>query len=552
MGGSHLANHSQPGEVATHVSGPVSRLDRREVRLLGPAVAIGLTAVMLWILDELPLYVDGGSYLAIAEHWAAGDWSAAINAYWSPLLSMLLAPAVLVGIPAVVAASILSAATAGAAIAALQRLMRVCGVASDVSIIVALGACPFVVFATLDNLVPDLLMAALLVVFVADIVDGIPRPVRTGAIGGLAFLAKAYALPFMLAFCVLIGIGRLVLSRATGVRTSQPVYLLIASATMLLIVCFWSLVISIDEGQLMFSSAAEYNRKITAPGSPGNPYGWLGLIEPDHPAAFWGWEDPAKIPVPDVPDLSDAPGKATSTNGRLNRIWSNANQSFRAAALVAGSALAAALVFVWAAWSALVGWLRSRQLHLGKSETALLQLGLAAGLYTGGLLWLVVNARYLYFVMLILVAVAAVGVTAIGSLRSTSQRLVIMLAIVLALTTAARPAVALVRLDERVEAIHEIDEFLGTVDVEGRRVASYPVRLHLVGARCIENGCVYLGSPTVDGEVSVEAQLVAFGVDTFVVDDSSGVGVPAKAILVARSDSLRYSVYDVSALDALT
>ena len=41
---------------------------------------------------------DGLNYIAIAQLYADAQWEAAVNAYWSPALSLLMAPFVVVGI----------------------------------------------------------------------------------------------------------------------------------------------------------------------------------------------------------------------------------------------------------------------------------------------------------------------------------------------------------------------------------------------------------------------------------------------------------------------
>lgn len=58
---------------------------------------------------------DGISYIAIAQHWADGRFADAINAYWSPLFSLLMVPWLLAGVPALLAAK-LTLLLAGAAL----------------------------------------------------------------------------------------------------------------------------------------------------------------------------------------------------------------------------------------------------------------------------------------------------------------------------------------------------------------------------------------------------------------------------------------------------
>src|SRR5579862_2236641 len=54
--------------------------------------SLGLGLLALWV-RKYDIYSDGISYLEIAAKYRAGDWNGAVNAYWSPLYSWVLAAA---------------------------------------------------------------------------------------------------------------------------------------------------------------------------------------------------------------------------------------------------------------------------------------------------------------------------------------------------------------------------------------------------------------------------------------------------------------------------
>jgi hypothetical protein len=60
------------------------------VRIISWAVTI-LAAAFLTFLSRFTMNVDGLSYLDVADNYVHGKWSAAINAYWSPFYSWVLA-----------------------------------------------------------------------------------------------------------------------------------------------------------------------------------------------------------------------------------------------------------------------------------------------------------------------------------------------------------------------------------------------------------------------------------------------------------------------------
>jgi len=80
-------------------SGPGSPTVVRTLRILRIiAIAGGLVESIVF---RNYIFPDDISYLEIARNYAAGRWSLAINSYWSPLLSwMLAAPMKWPGIPA--------------------------------------------------------------------------------------------------------------------------------------------------------------------------------------------------------------------------------------------------------------------------------------------------------------------------------------------------------------------------------------------------------------------------------------------------------------------
>lgn len=63
---------------------------RRGTRAIVPAAILTFGAIDAWCRKDV-IYSDGISYLEIAGAYARGDWTQAINAYWSPFYSWILA-----------------------------------------------------------------------------------------------------------------------------------------------------------------------------------------------------------------------------------------------------------------------------------------------------------------------------------------------------------------------------------------------------------------------------------------------------------------------------
>src|SRR5215470_106225 len=80
----------------SHLSpGAVSEAQQiRRVRLAGWLCAVGFGLLHSWIYLYDIRDVDGVSYLDMGDAFMKGDWSAAVNAYWSPLYAVILGLAV--------------------------------------------------------------------------------------------------------------------------------------------------------------------------------------------------------------------------------------------------------------------------------------------------------------------------------------------------------------------------------------------------------------------------------------------------------------------------
>jgi hypothetical protein len=125
----------------------------------------------------------------------------------------------------------------------------------------------------------DLLLALLLLLFIADVLPGETGRVadgawRAGLWGGLAFLAQPYALPVVL---VVVVVANLIAARrarrrgeasTAGGHTRRVAVTLATSAVM---VAVWSAVLSFHHGEPTLNRAWSYNLAMVAPGSEGQP-----------------------------------------------------------------------------------------------------------------------------------------------------------------------------------------------------------------------------------------------------------------------------------------
>lgn len=251
-------------------------------------------ALVLGALDAVAgrhyLNADAISYLDLADAWARGDWRAAVNAYWSPLYSILLVPVVRLTrtaraweAPLAHALNVLVFIGALAAFefflrSALARLpgrdetetraARVWGY--------ALFGRAATAMATVQLVTPDLLVVALAFVLAAllcRIAGGDARPrtfVALGLAAGVGFLAKLVM--------IFSGIATLALAAAlVRPRRRALAMTALAAAAAALVAAPFVAAVSVKEGRLTLGEAGRINYAWTlrGPGLELSPARWL-------------------------------------------------------------------------------------------------------------------------------------------------------------------------------------------------------------------------------------------------------------------------------------
>lgn len=211
---------------------------------------------------------DGMSYLDLADAWRRGQWGAAINAYWSPLYSWLLAVPISLVSPAyeAFAAKLLSLAAAGCALLAFERLWRELRTPESAddhpTPLRHAAAAAVALWGTLELvgvmlLTPDILVLALALLAFALLA----RATRTGdqrdflllgLVLGAGYLAKAVMFPVAL-LAIAAGLAHAVASRR-ATRGPALAALAFAAVALPLVVA-----LSVQKGRPTFGDSGRIN-----------------------------------------------------------------------------------------------------------------------------------------------------------------------------------------------------------------------------------------------------------------------------------------------------
>lgn len=334
-------------------------ISARAYRVGLASLALGYAALAVLLVATQYGYVnpDGYAYLKIARDYAAG--SPVVRGYWAPLISWLLAPPIALGSDPQIAQRaqtalfglgwvLVSAPLAGRF--GLSRAARL-AVAAHVAFLTLADAFTLVT--------PDLLGALVMAVYFYLVTS--PRLVKrplligalTGLVGGVAYLAKAYNLPFVLAHLALTGM-LLTLHRQPVRRVAGATA--IALAATILTVLPWVGLVSARYGHLTISTSGAISHALVGPQGAGHPCWDDRLCE--RPAdVLFPWEDPLieYYPGSDWSPLDDL----ASLDYQLTLARTNAQEWAQGTLLRLGALLPVALVSLAAA--ALVYWRDTRR-----------------------------------------------------------------------------------------------------------------------------------------------------------------------------------------------
>jgi hypothetical protein len=510
----------------------------------GPAALL----VVLWLL-LLPFthhYVnpDGPAYAEVAARWADGSWASAINAYWGPLLSWLAAPLLVVGVPGILALRLVLLGGALAVLPAVRRLAHRAGASDGATEAVRLGLAPFLVYNALFGLYPDVLLAAALLwslefALRREGLADLRHPATAGVLSGVAYLARAYAVPVVL---VVLPLVALLHRRGLPQPTWHAVrrWLGAAGGAFLLVVGAWSVVLSVSYGTPTFSTSAGFNAQLVAPGSAGNPYNVRGLYEPPDDEVVSAWIEPSQLPVPlrsgasSLDERPDGEGAGDGVTGavrdRIERVVANAR-------IVVGSLLRRGLPIVALVAVAVLALVRRRELPTPAFVAPLL-LGAVA---VGGLTLIIAIERYTWIAVLAAAPIAAVGLDRL--LVGRRQRGLPVAAVVL---VGVMFVTSVHGLLPRVGAMSEVTRVARTIGDE----PVLPGRVATVDGwqethrLCAVVGCQYLGRPESRDADAAAAELAAAGVDHLVVWDGDEGELPGLPEVTGERELTVFAVTD--------
>ena len=377
-----------------------------------------LTLYALIGLGRLPAFryqinPDGVAYIDLARLYADGQWWTAINAYWSPMFSWLLAPFIAIGLDPLIAGKLVQLGGGAGLLVAMWLLSRHWRPRWMVWSLLGAMAVVVLSWALTYGTTPDLVLAALVVGFLAVLmrVDFELRArwaIGAGLLAGLAYLTKSYALPFMLILTA--GWYGWQLWQQPDKRQRWLKQAFIMGAVWLALVVPWVLLISWKEGRLTTGTAGAYALALFGPVHPLQPMFTRGFLEPP-PGGTSVWTDPTLL------DLTPPGGRAWLSPSYQWFLYQQAQRNIASLWLI--------IQETWLLWltGLIVGTVTTWGSPPSPQRRLILGLLTSMGLYTAGYLIIFVELRYLWPVLALGVVVSMAGLSQVYRRWPYSQRL---------------------------------------------------------------------------------------------------------------------------------
>ncbi len=377
---------------------------------------------------------DEISYINIAHEYAMGDWVDAINGYWSPLYSWLIAPFLLIGytpLYAMYVSKILSLTIGFFTIIGIRKLSQTLGMNGVVKNAIIFAAVPSILFFSLIYNTPDLLATLILIYYLSIIFDpeysnNWLNGILCGFTGAIAYFTKNYLFLFFVIHFILFNL----IYYFKGVNSFKKRNVL-KNMTLGLLVFFlisglWVGAISEKYGKLTISTAGEYNHAIAGPDYPTYPFYYTGLVKPPNKNAISIWDEPSSTKL----KLWSPFDSREHFEYELKLIWYNITRTIH---IIESYFLITFIIII----SSLLFIFRPKSEKVSKNTIAYLLVTIL--IYAGGYIFIAVEWRYFFFIFLLIILMSFYLINSLYKNRILTPALRNILLIILIVSFTVEP-----------------------------------------------------------------------------------------------------------------
>lgn len=276
------------------------KLEKNNTLILA-CILYGVISIVTLPFSSVILNPDGIEYANIPRHYMAGDFFAAINGIWSPLLSWLLLVPQFIGMDPFLFFRLCLIALSLLILWFTNRLLKVFLSKEKYrplhAAILIFMAC-FCIYATaLTPVTPDLFSVLFIIWFILAIFRYQSKPdfktaAIIGLIVGIAYYGKNYFLYFGIAASFIFFAYVYLLSKK---RRTVLHHFFMCILTTLIVAGAWVGLMSIKYHHITINPIGNYTLSQVGPNYPGAPVLTLGLLEPPYAHSITAREDPSSF-----------------------------------------------------------------------------------------------------------------------------------------------------------------------------------------------------------------------------------------------------------------
>lgn len=273
-------------------------MNYKKINRLTTILLIAGLIICAWVF-RYSMNADAVAYLRIAQYYAQGNFSLAINSYWGPLFSWLVAPLLILGLDPLISARIVMAISALIFYFACDHFFKRCGVKEEWGAAGRLVAGVASLIWSIQQITPDLLMSGFLTLAASKIIPDNRNAngynwLFTGVFFGLAFLTKPVAFPIAILFISIFLIIVFVCERHKFFSALKAAIKILA--IFLVISIPWITAVSLKYGKFTISSSAKIAHAVVGPELKEHVHPFATQFHKPDKGRITSWEDPTTLP----------------------------------------------------------------------------------------------------------------------------------------------------------------------------------------------------------------------------------------------------------------
>ena len=361
-------------------------------------VSLIVYSILAVFLLKYYMYFGGDeiSYVNIAHAYSIGNWADAVNGYWSPLYSWLIAPFLLLGytpIYAELVSKILSLIIGFFTIIVIMKLSQIFEMNNLTKRALLFTSVPIVLIFSLMKNTPDLLVTLILIYYLSILFNPnysnkLYNGFLCGFMGATAYFAKNYIFPFFLVHFILFNLIYYFKGVAIPKRNNILKNMVLGLLVFFLMSGIWIGTISEKYDKLTISTAGDYNLAIAGPDYPTYPFYYVGLVKPPNNGATSIWDEPPSLKFNKWSPFSSW----SHFEYELQLIWKNIVRTINIIEsffMITPIILILSLLFIFKSQSK-------------EDRNKVIYLLITMGIYLSGYLLIAVEWRYFFFIFILL------------------------------------------------------------------------------------------------------------------------------------------------------